>query len=55
MKLMFNKTDYNGHWFEDGENPDGFTEKVPPNTGYMFDDDVDEWVPKPIPEAEGNT
>jgi hypothetical protein len=52
MKLLFNKTEYYGEWFRDGETPEGFTEKVPPNTGYIFDDDSDEWVPKPEPEIE---
>jgi hypothetical protein len=52
MKLLFSKTDYHGQWFDDDETPEGFTEKVPPGTGYDFDDDADEWVPKPEPEPE---
>jgi hypothetical protein len=52
MKLLFNKTDYYGQWFNDDETPEGFTEKVPPGTGYDFDDDADEWVPKPEPPPE---
>jgi hypothetical protein len=52
MKLLFNKTDYYGHWFQDDETPEGFTEKVPPDTGYVFDDDAGEWVPKPEPPPE---
>jgi hypothetical protein len=50
MKLLFHKTEYYGHWFDDKEKPEGFTEKVPPDTGYVFDEDLNDWVPKPIPE-----
>jgi hypothetical protein len=55
MKLLFNKTEYYGHWFQDDETPDGFTEKVPPNTGYIFDEEANDWVLKPEPEPEGET
>jgi hypothetical protein len=53
MKLLFNKTDYHGQWFTDNENPDGFTEKIPPDTGYIFDETANDWTPKPEPENEG--
>jgi hypothetical protein len=52
MKLMFNKTDYSGHWFYDDEDTEGYTEKVPLNTGYIFDEDLNDWVLKPEPEPE---
>jgi hypothetical protein len=52
MKLMFNKNDYNGHWFYDDEDTEGYTEKVPLNTGYIFDEDLNDWVLKPEPEPE---
>jgi hypothetical protein len=51
MKLLFHKLDYYGRWFEDDENPEGFTEKVPPDTGHVFDEELNGWVPKPPPEA----
>jgi hypothetical protein len=50
MKLFFNKKEYYGQWFWETEVPEGFTEKAPPNTGYVFDDEQDDWIPKPIPE-----
>jgi hypothetical protein len=52
MKLMFNKTELYGHWFRDDEDTDGFTEKVPPYTGYIFDDDLNDWILKPEAEIE---
>jgi hypothetical protein len=52
MKLLFNKLEYYGEWFMDDEVPDNFTYKVPPNTGYVFDEALDDWVPKPEPEIE---
>jgi hypothetical protein len=50
MKLLFNKTGYFGQFFDDDETPEGFTEKVPPHTGVIFDEDLGEWVPRPEPE-----
>jgi hypothetical protein len=50
MKLLFHKTEYYGHWFQDDENPENFTEKIPPDTRYIFDEEVNEWVPLPEPE-----
>jgi hypothetical protein len=52
MKLLFHKTEYYGRRFGDDENPEGFTEKVPPNTGYVFDEESNDWVLKPEPEIE---
>jgi hypothetical protein len=52
MKLLFHKTEYYGHWFNDDENTENFTEKVPPNTRYFFDEDLKEWVPIPEPTGE---
>jgi hypothetical protein len=52
MKLLFNKLEYYGQWFHDDENPDSFTEKVPANTGYVFDDGKNGWIPKPEPEIK---
>jgi hypothetical protein len=50
MKLMFHKTNYDGHWFDDNEDTDGFTDKVPPNTGYIFNEEQNEWVLRPVQE-----
>ena len=43
MKLMFNKKTYEGHWFNDDEFPDDFTDKIPPHTGVEFDESSDGW------------
>jgi hypothetical protein len=52
MKLLFHKTEYYGHWFEDEENPENFTEKIPPHTGVVFDEELNDWIPKPPPEPD---
>jgi len=52
MKLMFNKTTLEGHWFKDGENTDGYTELAPPHAGAVFDEDASEWVVKAEETAE---
>jgi hypothetical protein len=44
MKLMFNKKTYEGHWFDDDELDDNYTEVVPPGTNHIFDEDKNEWV-----------
>ena len=30
----------------------GYTEKVPPDTGYEWNEEQDDWVLKPVPEPE---
>jgi hypothetical protein len=52
MKLLFNKKNFEGHWFEDTEDTEGWTEKVPPNGGYTFNDELNEWVPKTREEQQ---
>jgi hypothetical protein len=47
MKLLFSKEDFHGQWFQDDESPEGFTEKVPPHTGVLFDETLGDWVLKP--------
>ena len=44
MKLVFNKKDFCGFWKEDDFEDDDFTEKVPPDTGHVFSEDLGEWV-----------
>jgi len=44
MILMFNKKTLEGHWFKNGESSEGYTEKVPPFTNYVFDENKNEWV-----------
>lgn len=46
MKLMFNKNTFEGHWFdEENEEIDtNWTEKVPLNTGYVFDENINDWI-----------
>jgi hypothetical protein len=46
MKLLFHKTEYYGHWFNDDETLEDFTEKIPPNTEYIFDEELGDWVLK---------
>jgi hypothetical protein len=55
MKLLFHKTELYGHWFEDNEYSEGFTDKVPPHTGVVFDEESKDWVPKQQPEIEEKT
>ena len=52
MKLLFNKIDFNGQWFHDNEYPKEFTDKVPPDTGYIFNDELDMWELPPVEEEE---
>jgi hypothetical protein len=44
MKLMFNKTTYEGHWFDDDEIDNSYTEKVPLNTGYIWSENQNNWI-----------
>ncbi|MDR2923451.1 MAG: hypothetical protein LBU85_08945 [Treponema sp.] len=55
MKLMFNKTTYKARWFEDSGVDENYTEKVPPDMGYIFDNELGEWVRKPEPASEPDT
>jgi len=48
MKLMFDKTTFEGHWFSDGEDTAGYTEKVPPHAGVKWNEELNEWVLKPV-------
>jgi hypothetical protein len=50
MKLMFHKTELYGHWFDDDILDEDFTEKIPLNTGYIFDEELNEWVLIPLIE-----
>ena len=43
MILMFNKKDFTGKWFFDGEDTTGYTEKIPKNTRCVFDEEIDDW------------
>jgi hypothetical protein len=52
MKLLFHKTEYYGHLFNDNENPNEFTDKIPLSTGYIFDEELNDWVLKPVPEPK---
>jgi len=50
MILKFDKKTLEGHWFMDGEDSTGWTEKVPPYTNYVFDEESGEWVrAEPVP------
>ena len=49
MILMFDNKTLEGHWFMDGEDSTGWTEKVPPYANYVFDDELNDWV---LPERE---
>ena len=48
MKLMFNKISLEPKWFHDVEyeNSDdttGYTEKIPPYSNYVFNEETNEW------------
>ena len=47
MKLLFNKKDFHGQWFNDEDFDSSFTEKVPEHTGQEFNEELNEWVLKP--------
>jgi len=54
MRLMFHKKELHGHWFRDGEDTAGYTEKRPPYANYVFDDGLGDWVQaETADEAEG--
>jgi len=55
MKLMFSKTGHHGQWFHEEEDTTGFTEKVPPHTGVIFDESTQEWILPPAPVKEALT
>ena len=44
MKLMFNKINLCGQWFNENEEVAGFTEKVPPDTAHIWNEETNEWV-----------
>jgi hypothetical protein len=46
MKLLFNKQELFGQWFQDDEFPDGFTEKIPQDTGYEWSETDNDWILK---------
>jgi len=46
--LMFSKTELIGKYFRNNEDTTGFTDKIPPNTNYKWDDENDDWVPVEI-------
>jgi len=52
MKLLFNKQTFDGRWFQDNDETDGYTEKVPPDTGHIWDDGKGEWILAPPPQQE---
>jgi hypothetical protein len=47
MKLLYNTETLESHWFDDDEDTTGYTEKIPVNTGYIFNADTNDWVLKP--------
>ena len=44
MKLMFNIITFEGHWFDDGEDTTGYTDKIPPDTAHIWNEELGEWV-----------
>jgi len=52
MKLQYHKINLTGHWLRDNEIDDNYTEKAPPNNGYQWNEDLNEWELIPEPEAE---
>jgi len=52
MKLLFNKETLEGHYFCDEEDTSGYTEKIPPDTSYVWDEEINEWTQPPEPEPE---
>ena len=53
MTLKFNKITFEGHWFTDDEDTAGYTDKIPPDTAHLWNEELGEWVlPEPEPEPE---
>ena len=52
MKLLFHKLELYGKWFQNNEIDLNFTDKVPPDTGHEWNEELQEWVLKPIEEVE---
>jgi len=52
MKLMFHKIEKYGKWigreFESAENINDFTEKIPPNNGYQWNENLNDWELIPV-------
>ena len=49
MKLLFSKTNHEGRWFAEAEDITGYTEKIPPNTAHVWDENAEGWVlPEPV-------
>ena len=57
MKLMFCKENREGRFFRDTEETTGYTEKAPPDTMHVWDEEAGDWVyhetPEPDPSDEG--
>jgi len=53
---MFHKKELYGHWFTETEDTTGYTEKVPPDTAHVFDEESGDWVLSEVveDEAEGD-
>jgi len=43
MKQLFNKKEYYGKWFDDEEENDEFTEKIPQHTGQIWSEEINDW------------
>jgi len=52
---MFNTKTLEGGWFDDGEDTTGYTDKVPPDTAHIWDEELGEWImsePEIVEETE---
>ena len=46
MTFMFDKKTLEGRWFcTETEDTEGYTEKAPPFSNYLWDEERDEWLP----------
>jgi len=52
MGLMFHKKELHGHWFREGDDTAGYTEKRPPYANYVFDEGLGDWVLSEVAEDE---
>ena len=50
MKHIYNKKTLEGGWVEDDNDNPEFTEKTPPGSNYIYDEEVNDWVLPTVPE-----
>jgi len=58
MKLHYHKINLTGHWLRENEINNNYTDKKPPNNGYQWNEEINDWELKPVvvePEEDTET